>query len=149
MERSKSREVDWIDGTPEFQWVSWTFWNPIMQFSSINWQRFVTKGSVSYLSLIAKAYCREGQDSVTDFAVFSRGYDLPPPPRSPRGSDPPWSAFFWCVCVCVCVSSSVPKSLAGERWALMKSPLNEDTSSLLWYGLRTLNPRTCQTTRDN
>ena len=36
----------------------------------------ITKGSVSYLSLIAKAYCREGPGSVTDFGAFSRRYDL-------------------------------------------------------------------------
>ena len=51
---------------------------------------FFTKGSVSYLSLIAKAYCREGQGSVTDFGAFSRGYDLgkgPPPVFLNYGND--------------------------------------------------------------
>ena len=35
------------------------------------------------------------------------------------------------------------KKKAGERWALMKSPLNEDTSYLLWYESETALSRSC------
>ena len=59
----------------------------------------VTKGSVSYLSLLEKAYCRQGHPSGPDFAVFSRENHLrmggvPPfPSPSSRGSDPPGPPF--------------------------------------------------------
>ena len=60
--------------------------------------QLITKGSVSYL-LIAKAYCREGHASVTDFGVFSRGYDLG---GGGQRLGSPLDRLFW-VCVCVCM----------------------------------------------
>ena len=62
---------------------------------------FFTKGSVSYLSLLAKAYCRQGHASRPDFGVFSRGYDLGGGGRPLRRLGSPWIAFFGCVCVCM------------------------------------------------
>ena len=47
----------------------------------------ITKGSVSYLSLLAKAYCRQGHVSGPDFGVLYRENHLrggtPDPPGSP------------------------------------------------------------------
>ena len=60
----------------------------------------ITKGSVSYLSLLAKAYCREGHASVPDF-----GYYVGPPPEA---RIPPGSPFLG-----VCVHFVFPKFSLG------------------------------------
>ena len=55
-----------------------------------------------------------------------------------------------CRCVCVCVWNIwidvkllIGLIKAGEWWASLESPLNEDTPSLLWYAIWTQIARTC------
>ena len=54
----------------------------------------------------------------------------------------------WCVFVCVWniwidVKLLIGLVKAGEWWAFLESPLNEDTPSLLWYAIWTQIARTC------
>ena len=92
-------------------------WSQHVFFSYIVTSEKVTKGSVSYLSLLAKAYCREGHASIPDFGVLCGENDVrgAPAPLPLRRLGSPLDRLFW-VCVCILFFLNFPWVFLHFPW---------------------------------